>query len=84
MPATLATTKAKLERSIERVEAALAGLMEAADQLSKGTPEPMRDVAKLQRQYTTYYRDGTLLTSHRDGLRQKEQRAEWTQAGHRF
>ena len=76
MPATLATTKAKLERSVERVEAALTGLMEAADKLSKGTPEPMRDVAKLQRQYTAHYRDGTLLASHRDGLRQQEQRVE--------
>ena len=76
MPATLATTKAKLERSVERVEAALTGLMEAADKLSKGTPEPMRDVTKLQRQYTTHYRDGTLLASHRDGLRQQEQRVE--------
>lgn len=76
MPATLATTKAKLERSVERVEAALTGLMEAADKLSKGAPEPMRDVAKLQRQYTTHYRDGTLLASHRDGLRQRERRVE--------
>ena len=76
MPATLATTKAKLERSIERVEAALTGLSDAADKLSKGTPEPMCDVAKLQRQYATHYRDGMLLTSHRDGLRQQEQRVE--------
>ena len=76
MPATLATTKAKLERSIKRLDAALSGLFDAADKLSKGTPEPMREVAKLQRQYTTHYRDGALLTSHRDGLRQKEQRGE--------
>ena len=76
MPATLATTKAKLERSIERVEAALSGLSDAAGKLAKGTPKPMRDVAKLQRQYTTHYRDGTLLTTHRDGLRQQEQRVE--------
>ena len=76
MPATLATTKAKLERSVERVEAALTGLMDAADKLSKGTPEPMRDVTKLQRQYTAHYRVGTLLASHRDGLRQWEQRVE--------
>ena len=76
MPATLATTKAKLESSIERVEAALTGLFDAADKLSKGAPEPMRDVAKLQRQYTTHYRDGALLTTHHDGLRQKEQCVE--------
>ena len=76
MPATLATTKAKLERSIQRVEAALTGLMDAADKLAKGVSEPIRDVAKLQRQYTAHYRDGTLLASHRDGLRQQEQCGE--------
>ena len=76
MPARLATTKAKLESSIERVEAALTGLFDAADKLSKGAPEPMRDVAKLQRQHATHYRDGALLTSHRDGLWQQEQRVE--------